>query len=681
MIDRNPLLGSAPLPRFDLIHAAHVAPAVNMVLDTNRETIRSLTEGPGELEGRDLLEALEDAQDLLDRTWARVRHLNSVSDSDALRQAYRAALAKISAYRTELGQNQALYRALQGLADSPACAELDGAQRRVLDLVLVEFRMSGVHLPEREQRRVQALEEELAQLQARFEENLLDATRAWTYPIADHRQLSGLPQSALDTLRSNARERDMEGWLLTLDLPSYLAVVTYADDRTLRERLYLAYGTRASDQAPGPARWDNTPVLERILAIRAELARMLGYPSFADLSLEQKMAKDSGQVVAFLEELATKTRSQAELEFDELQAYARDSLDIERLQPWDLHYVSEKLRQARYSISAEALRPYFPIDQVLDGLFRLVGRLYGLRIRSRDDVPVWHPDVRFFEILDEPGTLRGQFYLDLYARKGKRAGAWMDECVSRRRCHDGIRAPVAFLSCNASPAVDHKPALLTHDEVITLFHEFGHGLHHMLTLVEHTGVAGIRGVEWDAVELPSQFMENWCWEREALDLFARHHETGKALPEPLYTRLVSARQFNAALDMVRQIELALFDFRIHLEHTAASAPRVQEILDRVRLQVSMLIPPPCVRSQNSFTHIFSGGYAAGYYSYKWAEVLSADAFSAFEEEGLFNPLTACRFMHCILERGGSKPALALFSEFRGREPRSDALLRRCGLTS
>ena len=494
-------------------------------------------------------------------------------------------------------------------------------------------------------------------------------------------ELAGLPAGALGLMAQTAKQRNMEGWVLTLEFPSYIPVITYADNRDLRREMYEAYVTRASDAGPHAGRWDNTPVMEKILALRHESAQLLGFNNYAEFSIAPKMAQSTEQVLGFLTDLAERSLALAKNELEEVRAFAREYHRQNELEAWDIGYYSEKLRQHRYAISKEDLKPYFPEQRVVTGMFQVVNRLYGLDIRELANVEVWHPSVRFFEICDAEGKLRGQFYLDLYARPNKRGGAWMDECISRKFDAKKTQTPVAYLTCNFSPPVGDDPALFTHDEVLTLFHEFGHGLHHMLTKVDYPSVAGISGVPWDAVELPSQFMENWCWQREALDLIAGHYQSGAPLPEDLFHKMLAAKNFQVGMQMVRQLEFSLFDFRLHLEYDPASGPRVYETLNRVRDQVAVMKPPSFNRFPHSFSHIFAGGYAAGYYSYKWAEVLSSDAFAAFEEKGIFDRETGLRFLSTVLEQGGSREPMELFVAFRGREPTIDALLRHSGIAA
>jgi oligopeptidase A len=671
-------LAGHTLPAFSQIRAEHVEPAIDALIADGRATIERVLAEAHPPTWESLIVPLEAQDDRLARAWAPVRHLNSVANGEELRAAYNACLSKLSDWSTELGHHEGLYRAYRALCEGPEFATLEPAQRKALEDALRDFHLSGVDLAPEAKQRFKAIEQELSALQSRFEENLLDATHAWHKRVTDPTQLAGLPDYALAMARQSAAGEGLEGYLVNLEMPSYLAVMTYANDRALRREVYEAYTTRASNEGPYAGRWDNGPAMERIVELRQEKARLLGFATYAELSLTTKMASSVTEVMEFLRDLAARSRPLAEQELAELEAFARAELGLERIEAWDVAWCSEKLKHARYEVSDQQLKPYFPAPRVIAGLFGLTERLFDVRIAERQGVDTWHSDVRFYEIRDPDGTLRGQFYVDLYARSRKRGGAWMDECASRMRRSDGVQTPVAFLTCNFTPPIGDTPALLTHDEVLTLFHEFGHGLHHMLTRIDHPAVSGINGVEWDAVELPSQFMENWCWEREALALFARHHETGEPLPEPLYRRMIEAKNFQAAMQMVRQLEFALFDMRLYSEYRREPG-QIQRILDEVRREVAVIRPPGFNRFQNGFSHIFGGGYAAGYYSYKWAEVLSADAFSRFEEEGVFNGSTGRDFLHHILERGGSEPAMALFERFRGRPPSIDALLRHNGI--
>ncbi|MEY6432589.1 oligopeptidase A [Thioalkalicoccus limnaeus] len=674
----NPLLSMTGLPPFSRIEPEHVEPAIDRLLADCRARIAELT-GPDRLPTwESFVEPLEILDDRLSRAWSPVSHLNGVVNGEALRAAYNACLPKLTDYGTEVGQNEALFRAYQAVA---AQEHLNPAQRKLLANALRDFHLSGVDLPADKKARYREISQELSQLTSRYSDNLLDATNAWSLLLPDDSRLAGLPESAMGLAAQTASERGETGFMLTLDLPSYIPVMTYAEDRALRRELYEAYGTRASDQGPHAGRWDNGAIIERILALRHELAQLLGFANFAERSLATKMARSAGEVIAFLEDLAARSVAQARAELSEVAAFARDHHGLEQLEPWDLAYYSERLRMHRYAIGQEELRPYFPLPGVLNGLFGVVERLFDLRIEEVTGVDTWHPDVRFFEIRDGQGVLRGQFYLDAFARQRKRGGAWMDVCTNRIHTPTYDQLPVAYLVCNFTPPVGDMPSLLTHGEVETLFHEFGHGLHHNLTKVDYPAVAGINGVPWDAVELPSQFLENWCWERASLDLFAAHWQTGAPLPEDLYERMIAAKNFQSGMQMVRQLEFALFDFRVHLEYDPARGGRVYEILDQVRDQVAVMKPPAFHRFAHGFSHIFSGGYAAGYYSYKWAEVLSADAFSLFEERGVFDTETGRSFREQILEQGGSADAMDLYVRFRGREPTVDALLRHSGIAA
>jgi oligopeptidase A len=677
----NPLLTLQGLPPFTAIQPAHVEPAIDEVLNDNRAAIARLLGGGQAYTWSGLVEPLEELADRLRRVWSPVGHMNSVVNGPELRAAYNACLPKLSDYATELGQNEDLYQAYQAIADGDEWSRLDTAQKKIIDNALRDFRLSGVALPADKKARFKTIMQELSNLHAKFEENLLDATNAWFKQIDDVKDLAGVPPTALGLMAQTAKQRDMEGWVLTLEFPSYIPVITYADNRDLRREMYEAYVTRASDAGPHAGRWDNTPVMGKILALRHESAQLLGFANYAEYSIAPKMAQSTEQVLRFLTDLAERSLNLARNELEEVRAFAREHYGQDDLEAWDIGYYSEKLRQHRYAISREDLKPYFPEERVVTGMFQVVRRLYGLDVREIKGVEVWHPSVRFFEIYDEQGGLRGQFYLDLYARPNKRGGAWMDECITRKRGATGVQTPVAYLTCNFSPPVGDDPALFTHDEVLTLFHEFGHGLHHMLTKVDYPSVAGIAGVPWDAVELPSQFMENWCWQRVALDLIAAHYQDGSPLPEGLFQKMLAAKNFQVGMQMVRQLEFSLFDFRLHLEYDPDKGPRVYEILNEVREQVAVMKPPSFNRFPHSFSHIFAGGYAAGYYSYKWAEVLSSDAFAAFEERGIFDRETGLRFLSTVLEQGGSREPMELFVEFRGREPTIDALLRHSGIAA
>ena len=668
----NPLLGQEPLPPFALIRPEHVEPGVRELLARGRARIEQLStlERPT---FATVVEPLEELQHQVSRTWSPVSHLNAVLNSDALRAGYNACLPLLSAYQTDLAQSESLYRAYRTIAEEEGAA-LAPVQRQVIEHALRDFRLAGVGLPADRKERFKAVMLELTQLQAKFEENVLDATNGWTYHITDSDELRGLNEMLIEQARLRAHEKRVEGWVLTLDQPTYVAVITDAESSGLRRAFYEAWTTRASDQGPNAGRWDNSNVMDNILRLRHEAARLLDFRSYAEYALSTRMARTVEEVLQFLHELARAARPAALREFAELEAFAGHTLSA-----WDVGFYAERLQRTRYSVSQEELRPYFPLPKVLSGLFEVAERLFGVRIREREDAPVWHADVRFFEIEGVAGQPVGSFYLDAYARPNKRSGAWMDECVGRKRLDSGSALPVAYLVCNFLPPSPSRPALLTHDDVLTLFHEFGHGLHHMLTRVDYPSIAGINGVAWDAVELPSQFLENYAWHPDVLRRISGHFQTGAELPAETQARLIATRSFDAGLQTMRQLEFALFDFRMHAEYSPERGARIMEILNEVRGEVAVVPVPPWNRFPNSFGHIFAGGYAAGYYSYKWAEVLAADAFSAFEEAGVFDLATAQRFLDTILTRGGSRDALEAFIEFRGRRPDIRALLKQHGI--
>jgi oligopeptidase A len=672
----NPLLDFSGLPRFSEFRPGNVTPALDQLLAENRELI-ALQEADGrEPTWENFVVTLDDANERLRRAWGQVAHMNAVMNSPALREVYNANLGRITQYFTELSQSEALFRKYKALRASPDFSALTQAQRKVIDNELRDFRLGGAELPAERKARFKQVSERLAQLSSKFNDNLLDATNAFELIVQDRAQLSGIPDDVLEAARKAAAEAGKTGWKFTLQMPSYLPVMQYADNRGLRERLYHAYATRASEF--GNPAWDNTALISEILKLRREQAQLLGFKTFAELSLEPKMADTPEQVLGFLEELATRAKPYAEHDLAELKEFAAKQLRLAELQPWDVVYASEKLRVARYAFSDQEVKQYFPEQQVLAGMFRVVETLYGLGIAA-DEAPRWHEDVRFFSIRNADGALVGQFYLDLYARSSKRGGAWMDDAITRRRKAAAIQTPVAYLNCNFSAPVGGRQALFTHDEVITLFHEFGHGLHHLLTRVDVLGVSGINGVEWDAVELPSQFMENFCWEWDVLKDMTRHVDSGQNLPRALFDKMVAAKNFQSGMQTVRQLEFALFDMHLHQDFDPAGKKTPLELLDEVRSRVAVIIPPAYNRFPHGFSHIFGGGYAAGYYSYKWAEVLSADAYSLFEENGVLNPVVGERFREEILAAGGSRPALESFVAFRGREPKIDALLRHNGM--
>jgi len=665
------------LPLFSSIKPAQIKPAIEKAIAKCKLEIDEVVASK-DYSYANLVLRLEEVDDNLSKMWSPVSHMNSVVSSDELREAHDACLPLLSEYGTWVGQHEGLYNAYVAIKDSNEYANLDEQRQKVIDNAIRDFTLSGVALPSEEKKRYADIQAKLSELSSTFSNNVMDATMGWSKHVTDESMLAGMPESAKDAAAQAAHQKDLQGWLFTLDIPSYLPVMLYADNAALREEMYRAYATKASDQGPNAGKWDNTDIIQQTLALRSEIAQLLGFSSYSERSLATKMAESTDQVTGFLRDLAAKSKPQAEKELEEVRAYAKDTHGVTELNAWDLPYYSEKLKQEKYTISDEMLRPYFPEDKVLSGLFEVVHRLYGLKIIEQPGIDTWHKDVRYFTITDSADALRGSFYLDLYARAKKRGGAWMDECRVRREKLDGeLQLPVAYLTCNFNAPVGDKPALFTHDEVVTLFHEFGHGIHHMLTKMSVAGVSGINGVPWDAVELPSQFLENWCWEEDALNFISGHYETGAPLPADLLDRMLAARDYQAAMQMVRQLEFSLFDFLLHSE--SGDNVDVQAILNSVRAEVAVNTPPAFNRFQHSFGHIFAGGYAAGYYSYKWAEVLSADAYSKFEEDGIFNQDTGKAFLENILEMGGSRAPMDLFVAFRGREPNVDALLRHSGI--
>ncbi|MBI4807886.1 MAG: M3 family metallopeptidase [Nitrosomonadales bacterium] len=678
----NPLLDLSGLPRFAEIKTEHVTPAVDELLARNRaQTEKLLADGTSPT-WDNFVQPFEDANEQLSRAWGQVGHLNMVMNSTELREVYNTNLPKVTQYYAELSQNLALFQKYKAIRNSDGYAALNAAQKKVIENELRDFRLGGAELPEDKKARFMAIQEALSEQTSKFSDNLLDATNAYTCVIENEKDISGIHADERQVAAEAAKEAGKQGWLFTLKAPSYGPLLQYADSRELRERMYRAYTTRASELLAEGCKidWNNTPLMTQILALRAEEAHMLGFGNYAEFSLASKMADTPQQVAEFLRELAQRAKPFAEKDLQELREFAAAQLGMPDVQAWDIAYAGEKLRQQRYAFSEQEVKQYFPEDAVLAGLFGLVETLFGLKIEL-STAPVWHDTVRFFDIRDNKGRLIGQFYLDLYARASKRGGAWMDDAITRRRTSRGIQTPVAYLNCNFASPLGGKPAQFTHDEVITLFHEFGHGLHHLLTEVEELGVSGISGVEWDAVELPSQFMENFCWEWDVLQGMTRHAETGAKLPRDLYDKMIAAKNFQSGLQMLRQIEFSLFDLRLHSDYDASGKQTVQQLLDEVRKEVAVLIPPAFNRFQNSFSHIFAGGYAAGYYSYKWAEVLSADAYSLFEDNGILDAATGDHFRREILAVGGSRDAMESFRAFRGREPEIDALLRHNGLVA
>lgn len=675
----NPLLADDILPAFSQIRPEHVAPAIDAILADYRTSIDTLLASGAPRDFATVMLTQERLEQRLARAWAPVSHLHAVADSDDLRAVFGPAEEKLTDHAIELGQNRDLFGAVQALADAPEFAALGVPERALVNHALRDFRLSGVALDEPERSRFREIGVELSRLSTEFSNAVLDASEAWHQHVTDERDLAGIPESGRAVLRQYAQDQQLEGYLVTLKQPSVQAVLTYADNRQLRERVYWAYQTRASDQGPDAGQFDNTARIDKIMALRHEAAQLLGFGNAAEESLATKMAASPTEVMEFLHDLAARAKPVAQRELADLREFAHTELQLDTLEPWDVGYAAEKLRVAQFALDEEQLKPYFPLPAVIDGLFQLASRLYGITLAPRDGVDVWHADVRYYDVRDADGRVFAGAYVDLYARNGKRGGAWMDVCRARFDDGDQHQLPVAFLTCNFAPPTEGRPALLTHDDVLTLFHEFGHGLHHLLTEIALPLIGGIEGVEWDAVELPSQFMENFGWNREALALFARHWQTGEPLPDDLFERMLAARHFHAGLFLVRQLEFALFDFLLHLEYDPAQGARTMAVLERVRKQVAVLHPPAWQRFPHGFSHIFAGGYAAGYYSYLWAELLSADAFGEFEEHGVIDRSTGERFRREFLSVGASRPALDSFIAFRGRRPEPDALLRSYGL--
>lgn len=682
MSANNPLLDFSGLPRFDTVQPDHVAPAVRQLITEYRDLIATLTAPEAVASWNAFMQPLTDMGERLSRAWGIVGHLHSVNDVPAWRDAYNAMLPEVSGFYADLGQNLALFAKIKALSASPEYATLSPARKRIVDNDLRDFRLSGAELPEDKKPRFKEIQEELSALAAKFSENILDATNAHAEWVTEESGVAGLPEDVIAAARAAAEKDGKPGWKFTLHAPSYIPILQYAENRDLRERIYRAYATRASEF--GKAEWDNSSLIEKILALRAEEAALLGYANYAEISLVPKMANTPDQVAAFLRDLSAKAKPFGEKDYTELKEFARKELGMNELESWDLSWVSEKLKQARYAFSDEEVKQYFPEPKVLAGLFRVIESVFGVKLEA-DSAPVWDKDVNFFRI-NKDGKLIGQFYLDLHARETKRGGAWMDSAITRRKTDHGIQTPVAYLNCNFPAAVGNKPATFSHDDVITLFHETGHGLHHLLTQVEEYSVSGINGVEWDAVELPSQFMENFCWEWDVLQGMTAHVETGEPLPHALYAKMIAAKNFQSGLQTLRQVEFSLFDLLLHSEFKVGTGRSYLDLLAQVRKEVAVVIPPEWNRFPNSFSHIFAGGYAAGYYSYKWAEVLSADAYSAFEEAAqnkgsALDAETGSRFLKEILSVGGSRPAIESFKAFRGREPQPDALLRHNGMVA
>jgi oligopeptidase A len=676
MTDSNPLLDFTGLPRFAAIKTEHITPAIELLLAENRARIEALTRPGTPATWDDFVAPLEDANERLTRAWGAVGHLHGVLDSPELRSAYNANQPGVVQYYTELGQNLILYEKYKALKASPEYATLEPAQRKVVDNEIRDFRLSGAELTLEKKQRFAEIAEDLARLSTRFSENVLDATNAFSLHVDDPSKLEGIPGDVIETARAAADKEGKTGWKFSLHAPSYLPFMQYAAQRELREQMYRAYVTRASEF--GKSELDNTPLITQILGLHHEAAQLLGYANHAEVSLVPKMARSPQQVLDFLNDLAAKALPFATKDYAELREFAAGELGLGQIEAWDLAYASEKMRAARYAFSDQEVKQYFPEAKVIQGMFRVVETIFGVRIQP-ERAETWDAAVRFFRISDLEGNLLGQFYLDAYARDTKRGGAWMDEVISRRRLHGRVQTPVAYLICNFSAPVAGKPALFTHDEVLTLFHEFGHGLHHLLTRVDHLGVSGLHGVEWDAVELPSQFMENFCWEWEVLEHMTAHVDSGASLPRALYDKMLAARNFQSGMQTVRQLEFSLFDMHLHYDFEVHGDKTPQQLLDEIRERVAVAVPPAYNRFQNNFSHIFAGGYGAGYYSYKWAEVLSADAYGLFEENGVLDRRCGKLFRDEILAVGGSRPAIESFKAFRGREPSVDALLRHNGM--
>lgn len=675
---QNPLLHFSGLPRFDQIRPEHVTPAVKQLLAEGRTLVERLVADKTPPAWDNFVRPLEDFEERLARSWSQVSHMNAVVNTPELREVYNANLPQLTAFYAELSQHQGLYEKFRALRADRGFGQLSRAQQKIIDNELRDFRLGGAELSEAQKSRFRAVQEELSTLAARFEENLLDTTNDFALYVENAAGLAGIPSDVLEAAHALAAADKRPGWKFTLHFPSYMPVLQYADNRTLRQDMYRAYVTRAAEF--GKPEWDNTALVTQILKLRLEAAALLGFADYAGLSLATKMAKSADEVMDFLRTLAARARPFAVQDMETLRAHGAEKLGLPQVEAWDIAYVSEKLREAEYAFSDQEVKQYFPEPQVLQGLFKVAETIFGVRIRQ-SRAPVWHNEVAFYEISDRTDRLLGQFYLDLYARNGKRGGAWMDEAITRRKKAHGIETPVAFLTCNFSAPLGGRPALFTHDEVITLFHEFGHGLHHLLTQVEEYGVSGIKGVEWDAVELPSQFMENFCWEWDVLRHMTRHVDSGAPLPRALFDKMVAARNFQAGMQMVRQIEFSLFDMQLHSDFDPEGGTTPLQLLEQVRDEVAVVRPPAWNRFPNNFSHIFAGGYAAGYYSYKWAEVLSADAYSLFEENGVLSQEIGHRFWSEILAQGGVRPALESFVAFRGRAPVLDALLRHNGMGS
>jgi oligopeptidase A len=673
----NPLLQKTKLPQFDKIRPEHFKPAIEKIIKENRAVIKKIL-AQKKYTWNNLIEPLENANERLGFVWSAINHLNSVVGAKEVRIAYEQCLPLVTKYFIEISQNSKIYNAFDSVAKSKQYNDLDPVQKRIIGIELRDFRLAGVNLPAQKKQIFMKQTQKLAELGNKFGNNVVDATQGWSICL-DKKQTKGLPEHALAFGRANAEKKKKDGWCYSLDAPSYQALMTFADSRAVRKKVYVAFVTRASDIGPGEGKWDNSKAMQEVLKIRRKLSGLVGFNNYAQYSLATKMAKDPEQVLDFLNDLAVRTLPNGKKEAAELKEFAKKN-GVKKLEPWDIAYYSEKLSQKKFKLSQEELRPYFPVPQVLQGMFKVAHRLFGIIVKEKKDVSVWNPDVRFFEVYDSDGELRGQFYIDLYVREDKRGGAWMGGVVGRSRLKNGaVQIPVAYLICNFPPQVDGHPSLLTHYDVTTLFHEFGHCLHHLLTKIDYGSAAGINNVPWDAVELPSQLMENWCWQEDSLKLIAKHYKTKEPLPKKLLQRLLASHKFQAALQMLRQLKFSLIDFRIHTEFNPKQNDQLKKTTDQVSKQVDCLPIFKDSRFAHSFSHIFAGGYAAGYYSYKWAEVLSADAFSKFEEKGVFSRRIGKEFMQNILEKGGSEDMSVLFKRFRGRDPKINALLRHNGI--
>ncbi len=662
------------IPDFTIDHSRVVAD-LKKLLNDNRQKLASYLENP-QPTWETLIAPLDDLDDRLNQFWAPISHLNAVSNNDKLRVAYNSCLPLLSNYAAEIGQNKQLFAAYQLIKESEAFKDFDKAQQACIDYALRDFRLSGINLPSQQQQRYKTISTQLSALSSKFSENVLDSTKAWEKHLTDVDKLAGLPEKRRHAAQQAAAARGMSGWLLTLDYPCYHDVITYADSTTLREEFYHAFSTRASDQGPHAAAYDNSVPIQEILQLRHELAELLGFANYAELSLQPKMANSSQQVLDFLQDLVLKVKPAAKAELENLQHFTQTSQST--LHPWDVAYYSEKLRQKEYAINSETVRAYFPVTTVISGLFTIANKLYGISFRQKQAC-VWHPDVIFYELYDEDDALLGGIYFDLYTRANKRGGAWMDELVSRRKLADGkVQLPIALLNCNFANATEQQPALLKHEDIITLFHEFGHCLQHLLTKIDHVNVSGLNNVPWDAVEFPSQFFEAWCWQPESLRLLSSHYNSGEPLPDELINKLIAAKNFQAALFLIRQLEFALFDMRLHIDHKCTKED-VQKTLQLIRNAVAIMPIPDYHRFAHSFEHIFAGGYAAGYYSYLWAEVLARDAFSTFKRHGIFNRQLGEQFKNTVLAKGGSVTPEKLFIEFMGRALHNTALLDYYGI--